>query len=103
MITCIWLFRHKYKFDGTLERHKARLVMNDKAQPVRIDCKDTFSSVVKPTTIRTVLSIAMGRNWSISQLDVKNAFLHGHLKDPVYMRQPLGLKNLNAPNHVCLL
>ncbi|KAJ9553112.1 hypothetical protein OSB04_017157 [Centaurea solstitialis] len=58
-----------------------------------IDCEDTFSPVVKPATIRTVLSVAVSRSSPIHQMDVKNAFLHGHLNKIVYMQQPLGFVN----------
>ncbi|GJT81671.1 ribonuclease H-like domain-containing protein [Tanacetum coccineum] len=52
-----------------------------------IDCDETFNPVVKPATIRTVLSLAVSRQWPIHQLDVKNAFLHGHLtgQDTAYL------------------
>lgn len=68
-----------------------------------VDCDETFSPVVKPATIRTVLSIAMGKNWPIHQLDVKNAFLHGDLKETVYMHQPPGFVDPTAPHYVCRL
>ncbi|KAJ0928153.1 putative RNA-directed DNA polymerase [Helianthus annuus] len=103
VIRCMWLFKHKYHADGTLERHKARLVVNGKSQTVGIDCDETFSPVVKPTTIRTVLSLATSRAWPIHQLDVKNAFLHGHLKETVYMFQPPGFTSSSHPKHVCKL
>ncbi|KAJ0600540.1 putative RNA-directed DNA polymerase [Helianthus annuus] len=103
IIRCMWLFKHKFHADGTLERHKARLVVNGKSQTVGIDCDETFSPVVKPTTIRTVLSLALSKGWSINQLDVKNAFLHGHLKETVYMFQPPGFTSATHPKHVCKL
>ncbi|XP_071695852.1 uncharacterized mitochondrial protein AtMg00810-like [Rutidosis leptorrhynchoides] len=61
--------------------YKARLVANVRSQQAGIDCYETFSPVVKPATIRTVLSLAASRHWPIHQLDVKNAFLHGHLSE----------------------
>lgn len=76
VIRCMWLFRHKFKSDGSLERYKARLVVNGKSQTVGIDCMETFSPVVKPATIRTILSLGISQCWPIHQLDVKNAFLH---------------------------
>ncbi|KAM0020291.1 putative RNA-directed DNA polymerase [Helianthus debilis subsp. tardiflorus] len=103
IIRCMWLFRHKYHANGTLERYKARLVVNGKSQQVGIDCDETFSPVVKPTTIRTVLSLALSRNWPIHQLDVKNAFLHGELNETVYMFQPPGFLDDRRPKHVCRL
>ncbi|KAJ0443134.1 putative RNA-directed DNA polymerase [Helianthus annuus] len=103
IIRCMWLFKHKFNADGSLERHKARLVVNGKSQTVGIDCDETFSPVVKPTTIRTVLSLAVSKGWSINQLDVKNAFLHGHLKETVYMFQPPGFTSTSHPKFVCKL
>lgn len=51
VIRSMWLFRHKFKADGTFERYKARLVCNGKSETVGIDCTETFSPAVKPTTI----------------------------------------------------
>nr|GEW26650.1 hypothetical protein [Tanacetum cinerariifolium] len=59
--------------------------------------------VVKPATIRTVLSLAVSRDWPIHQLDVNNAFLHGHLSEIVYMHQPPGFVDPNKPGYVCHL
>jgi hypothetical protein len=55
-----------------------------------IDFYDTFSTLIKPGSIRLVISLAMSRNWSLRQLDVQNAFLHGILDEAVYMKQPPG-------------
>ncbi|KAK2355223.1 hypothetical protein QL285_092651 [Trifolium repens] len=103
VIRSMWIFRHKERSDGSFERHKARLVGDGTGQQVGIDCGETFSPVVKPATIRTVLSIALSKSWHIHQLDVKNAFLHGELKETVYMYQPLGFKDSAHPDHVCRL
>nr|GEV48987.1 ribonuclease H-like domain-containing protein [Tanacetum cinerariifolium] len=79
IVRCMWLFRHKYHAYGTLSHHKALLVANGSTQLVGVD--DKFSLVVKPGTIRTVLSLATSRHWLVHQLVVKNDFLHA-----VYVR-----------------
>lgn len=103
IVRSMWLFSHKFHADGTLSRYKARLVANGKSQQVGVDCEETFSLVIKPTTIRTVLDLAVARDWPLHQLDVKNAFLHGNLEEIVYMHQPAGYVDPQKPNHVCLL
>nr|GFD10777.1 ribonuclease H-like domain-containing protein [Tanacetum cinerariifolium] len=73
------------------------------SQQLGIDCDETFSLVVKPATIRTVLSLAVSRKWPNHQLDVKNAFLNEDLSKTVYMHQPLIFVDPRYPHHVCLL
>nr|GEW17453.1 ribonuclease H-like domain-containing protein [Tanacetum cinerariifolium] len=89
IVHCLWLFRHKHNTDGNINHYKARLVANGSSQLAGIDVDGTFSLVIKPTTIHTVLSLAISRHWQVHQLDVKNAFSNGYLSETVYMQQPL--------------
>ena len=98
-----WVFRHKFHADGTLARYKARWVCRGFSQQHGVDFDETFSPVVKPSTIRVVLSLAVSSSWPIHQLDVKNAFLHGTLNETVYCQQPSGFENSSSPDFVCLL
>ena len=98
-----WVFRHKLNPDGSLERYKARWVVRGFTQRAGIDFGETFMPVVKPATIRTVLTIAASRRWSTRQLDVSNAFLHGNLQEHVLCQQPTGFVDPEHPNAVCLL
>nr|GEW35817.1 hybrid signal transduction histidine kinase M [Tanacetum cinerariifolium] len=81
----------------------ARLVANDSNQQHGVDFDETFSSVVKPATIRTILSLAVSRQWPIHQLDVKNAFLNSDLSETLYMYQPPGFVDSRYPNHALSL
>ena len=103
IVGCRWLFRTKYHADGTVDRHKARLVAQGFSQVPGLDFSHTFSPVVKAATVRTVLTLAITNGWHLRQLDVNNAFLHGHLGDIVYMHQPPGFADARHPDYVCKL
>ena len=83
IVTVKWFFKHKFQADGSLERYKACWVLCGFSQQPRVDFSETFSPAVKPATVRTVLSLALSRQWPVHQLDVKNAFLHGTLTETV--------------------
>lgn len=103
IVDCKWVYKTKRKADGSLDRYKARLVAKGFKQRYGVDYEDTFSPVIKPASIRIVLSVAISRGWSLRQLDVQNAFLHGILEEEVYMQQPPGYEDTKRPGYVCKL
>ena len=72
-------------------------------QRAGVDFTDIFAPVVKTGMIRTVLQLAVSRAWPVHQMDVSNAFLHGHLEEQVFCQQPTGFVDPAFPDHVCLL
>ena len=98
-----WVFRVKRKADGSIERHKAQLVAKAFHQQSGVDYDETYSPVIKPTTVRIVLSIAISSGWSLRQIDIQNAFLHSTLSEEVFMSQPPGYQHPLYPTHVCKL
>jgi hypothetical protein len=74
---------HKLRADRTLDRYKARWVLRGFTQRPGVNYDETFTPVVKPATVRTVLATAVSRTWPLQQLDVKIAFLYGTLSATV--------------------
>jgi histone deacetylase 1/2 len=98
-----WVFRLKRYPDGSIARYKARLVAKGFHQHPDVDYHDTFSPVVKTQTIKLVLCASLSKRWSLSHMDVNNAFLHGAINEDIYMSQLPGFVHSQFPRHVCKL
>lgn len=85
------MYKLKLNADGTVERCKARLVAKGYTQEYGIDYNEVFSIVANVVTIRVFITIATAYSWSLHQLDINNAFVHGFLSDDIYMTPPQGL------------
>ncbi|XP_074276256.1 uncharacterized protein LOC141600007 [Silene latifolia] len=99
---CRWIYKIKYKSDGSIERLKARLVVFGNHQIEGLDYGETFAPVVKMVTVRIFLAIAAINKWELHQMDVHNAFLHGDLDEEVYMKIPPGFSR-GKEGKVCRL
>ncbi|GKD23563.1 zinc finger, CCHC-type containing protein [Tanacetum coccineum] len=100
---CKWIFKRKMKVDETIDKFKARLVIQGFRQKERIDYFDTYAPVARITTIRLLLALASVHNLVIHQIDVKTTFLNGNLDEEVYMKQPKGFIIPGNDHKVCKL
>ncbi|KAL2230371.1 UNVERIFIED_CONTAM: Retrovirus-related Pol polyprotein from transposon RE1 [Sesamum indicum] len=96
-----WVFKVKLRTDGSVERYKAHLVAKGFNQVEGIDYTKSFSPVAKAVTVRLMLTLAAANSWTLHQLDVNNAFLHGFIDEDIYMSPPAGYKV--GPGLVCKL
>jgi hypothetical protein len=84
-IRCKWVYKVKHNVDGSVSRYKARLVAKGYAQTYGINYEETYNPVAKMTIVRVIIAMASTKGWSLHQMDVKNVFLHGDLREEVYM------------------
>lgn len=99
-----WIFKYKLGVPGVEQaRFKARLVAKGYAQREGIDYHEIFAPVVKHISIRILFSLVVQEDMELEQLDVKTAFLHGELKEKIYMSPPEGFESMFQDDEVCLL
>ena len=98
-----WVFKVKHTSDGKVERFKGRPVAKAYAQKYGIDYEETFSPVVRFSSIRSLLAFAVQNDMMVHQMDVVSAFLHGKLSEEIYMEQPDGYVIAGKVNLMCRL
>ncbi|GJW19272.1 retrovirus-related pol polyprotein from transposon TNT 1-94 [Tanacetum coccineum] len=99
-LTLKWLFKNKLDEENTVIRNKTRLVVRGYRQEEGIDFEESFALVASMEAIRIFLAYVAHKSFIVFQLDVKTAFLHGLLKEDVYVCQPEGFINADHPSHV---
>nr|GEU49825.1 Gag-Pol polyprotein [Tanacetum cinerariifolium] len=99
-LTLKWLFKNKHEEEQTIIRNKSRLVVRGYRQEEGIDFEESFTLVARMEAIRIFLAYATHKSFTLFQMDVKTAFLHGSLKEDVYVCQHEGFIDVNHPSHV---
>ncbi|CAI7879648.1 unnamed protein product [Closterium sp. NIES-53] len=97
-ITSKWLFKIKSDADGKIEHYKSRHVAKGYRQKKKVDYKELFAPVVKPTTMKTLLAGAAIKGWVVKQMDVTMAFLNDVLEEEIFMAQPEGFDDGFTPS-----
>nr|GEZ85963.1 retrovirus-related Pol polyprotein from transposon TNT 1-94 [Tanacetum cinerariifolium] len=99
-LTLKWIFKNKHDEEQTVIRNKSRLVVRGYRQEEGIDFEESFVPVARLEAIRIFLAYATHKSFTVFQMDVKTAFLHGSLKKDVYICQPEGYIDADHSSHV---
>ena len=101
-----WIYKTKLNELGEVDKYKARLVAKGYSQQQGVDFTEIYAPVARMDTVRMIVALAAQRGWTIYQLDVKSAFLHGELSEDVYVDQPKGYEkkgvNIRCINYIKL-
>eukprot|EP00253_Pinus_taeda_P031355 PITA_31355 len=100
VFTSKWLYKIKHGADGSTEKFKARFVAQGFAQKEGVDYDEIFAPIASYTTIHLIITLAASQGWNLQQMDVKIAFLHGSLKEEVYVEQPKGSELQDRQTHI---
>ena len=103
VVTLKWLYKIKHAIDGSAEKYKARFVARGFSQKEGIDYDEIFAPASHYTTIHSIIALAASQGWNLHHMDVKTAFLHGSIKEEVYVEQPEGFEIHDQESHVCKL
>nr|GEW56272.1 integrase, catalytic region, zinc finger, CCHC-type, peptidase aspartic, catalytic [Tanacetum cinerariifolium] len=98
-LTLKWLFKNKHDEEQTFIRNKSRLVLRGYRQEEGLDFEESFASVARMEAIKIFLAYAAHKSFTVFQIDVKTAFLHGSLKEDVYVCQLEGFIDADHPRH----
>nr|GEV07873.1 copia protein [Tanacetum cinerariifolium] len=99
-LTLKWLFKNKHDEEKTVIQNKSRLVVRGYHQEEGIDFEESFAPVARMEAIRIFLAYVAHKSFTVFQMDVKTAFLHGTLKEDVYVCQPEGFIDADHPSYV---
>ncbi|GKC42599.1 retrovirus-related pol polyprotein from transposon TNT 1-94 [Tanacetum coccineum] len=99
-ITLKWLFKNKHDEENMVIRNKTRLVVRGYRQEEGTDFEESFALVIRIEAIRIFLAYVSHKSFTVFQMGLKTAFLHGTLKEDVYVCQPKGFIDADHPSHV---
>eukprot|EP00253_Pinus_taeda_P003610 PITA_03610 len=100
VVTSKWIYKIKHAVDGSTENH---FVARGFYQKEGIDYDVIFALVARYMTICSIIAFSASQGWNLHQMDVKTVFLHGSIKEKVYVEQPQGFEIYDRKSHVCRL
>ena len=95
-----WIYKTKLNELGEVDKFKARLILKGYAREYRVDSTDVFAPVARMDTVRMIIAVAAQKGGGIYQFDVKFAFLHGELKEDIFVEQPQGYEVAGKKNMI---